>query len=65
MKGNLRFGVQLSGVHSGREVTSNREVRGSKPGHGRNLVRDFCSTCAPWQTQLWWVHRPYTVSEKM
>src|SRR6218665_1504884 len=27
--------------------TANREVRGSNPGQDRNLVRDFCSTCAP------------------
>src|SRR6218665_715908 len=27
--------------------TANREDRGSNPGQGRNLVRDFCSTCAP------------------
>src|SRR6218665_2364802 len=25
--------------------TANREVRGSNRGQGRNLVRDFCSTC--------------------
>ena len=28
---------------------ANSEVWGSNPGHGRNLVRDFCSTCAPSQ----------------
>ena len=26
--------------------TANREVQGSNPGQGRNLVWDFCSTCA-------------------
>ena len=26
--------------------TANQEVQGSNPGQGRNLVLDFCSTCA-------------------
>ena len=39
----------------------NHEVRGSNPGQGRNLVRDFCSTCAPSQLS----YDDYTVSGKM
>src|SRR6218665_4019164 len=29
--------------------TASREVWGSNPGQGRNLVRGFCFTCAPSQ----------------
>jgi len=39
--------------------TANREVWGSSPVHGRNLVWDFCSTCALYPAQLWWVHWLY------
>jgi len=40
---------------------ANREVWGSNPGQGRNLVRDFCSTCAPCQLG----YDEYTDSGKM
>jgi len=32
---------------------------------GRQLVQDFCSTCAPYPTQLWWVHWLCTVRWKI
>jgi len=46
--------------------TTNREVRGSNPGQGRNLVQDFCFTCRNREpTQLWWVHWLHAVSRKI
>src|SRR6218665_4179681 len=41
--------------------TANREVRGSNPGQGRNLVRDFCFTCAPSQPSYEYTDRTWSV----
>jgi len=42
--------VLYVGVRGGLVVT-NREVRGSNPDQGRNLVWDCCFTCTPWPTR--------------
>lgn len=53
---NLRYILYCATRISIESILSSRQ--------GRYFSRDFCSTCTSLHTQLWWVHRTYTVGGK-